>query len=148
MRYLFILFVFMSFSGTSQTITVMDFVQVKENRRAEAIYFYEHNWKLYRDIALKKGFILSYRLEEVVSDSAGSFNLVLITEYRDSSYFQNSETNFREILSTARPNDPLLLNELQPADFRTSLFVKITRNLYRSYPPSYTNENPGHLEYP
>jgi len=148
MRYLVICFLLMSFSGAAQTISVMDFVQVKESRRAEAVYFYENNWKLYRDIALKKGFILSYRLEEVMSDTAGSFNLVLITEYRDSIFYHHSEANFREILSTARPNGPLLMNHLQPAEFRTNLFVKITRNLFRSYPPSYPTENPGHLEYP
>jgi len=124
----------------------MDFVQVKEGHRAEAVFFYENNWKLYRDIAVKKGFILSYRLEEVVADSAGTFNLVLITEYKDSVFFQNSEANFREILASARPNGPLLLNNLQPADFRKNLFVTITRNLFRSYPPFYTTENPGHLE--
>lgn len=148
MRYLFPFFLLVSFCSTAQGVTVMDFVQVKEGRRAEAVYFYENNWKVYRDIALKKGFILSYRLEEVVADSAASFNMVLITEYRDSVFYHNSETNFREILSTARPNGPLLLNKLQPADFRTNLFVKITRNLFRSYPASYTTENPGHLEYP
>lgn len=148
MRYLYLFFLLLSFQVEAQTITVMDFVQVKEGHRAEAVFFYENNWKLYRDIAVKKGFILSYRLEEVVADSAGTFNLVLITEYRDSVFYQNSEANFREILATARPNGPLLLNHLQPADFRTNLFVKITRNLFRSYPPSYTTENPGHLEYP
>ncbi|HOZ67875.1 MAG TPA: hypothetical protein PLU11_06080 [Chitinophagaceae bacterium] len=148
MRYLFPFFLLVSFCSTAQGVTVMDFVQVKEGRRAEAVYFYENNWKVYRDIALKKGFILSYRLEEVVADSAAGFNLVLITEYRDSVFYHNSETNFREILSTARPNGPLLLNKLQPADFRTNLFVTITRNLFRSYPASYTTENPGHLEYP
>ncbi|HRG24558.1 MAG TPA: hypothetical protein PLL23_09200 [Chitinophagaceae bacterium] len=148
MRYLYLFFLSLSFQVEAQTITVMDFVQVKEGHRAEAVFFYENNWKLYRDIAVKKGFILSYRLEEVVADSAGTFNLVLITEYRDSVFYQNSEANFREILATARPNGPLLLNHLQPADFRINLFVKITRNLFRSYPPSYTTENPGHLEYP
>lgn len=146
MRYLCLLMLFVSFNSGAQTITVMDFVEVKEGRRAEAVYFYENNWKLYRDIAVKKGFILSYRLEEVVADSAGAFNLVLITEYRDSVFYQNSETNFREILAMARPNGPLLLNKHQPADFRTNLFVKITRNLFRSYPAPYTTENPGHLE--
>ena len=146
MRYLYFLFLLLSFQVEAQTITVMDFVQVKEGHRTEAVFFYENNWKLYRDIAVKKGFILSYRLEEVVADSAGTFNLVLITEYKDSVFFQNSEANFREILASARPNGPLLLNNLQPADFRKNLFVTITRNLFRSYPPFYTTENPGHLE--
>ena len=146
MRHVLILLLLISVNGYSQSISVLDFVQVKEGHRAEAVFFYENNCKLYRDIAVKKGFILSYRLEEVVADSAGTFNLVLITEYRDSVFYQNSEANFREILASARPNGPLLLNNLQPADFRKNLFVTITRNLFRSYPPFYTTENPGHLE--
>ncbi len=146
MRFILMIFLFIGYNGISQTVTVMDFVQVKEDRRAEAIYFYENNWKLYRDIAVKKGYILSYRLELATADSAAAFDLVLITEYKDSLQYINSESNFRGILNSARPNGPLLLNHLQPADFRNNLFVKVTKNLFRSYSSPPIPENPGHLE--
>jgi hypothetical protein len=129
---LFLLFSAVTIAAHAQTVLVMDFVKIKNGKQAEALFFYENNWKLYRDIALEKGFISSYRLEKTMADSAGSFDLVLITEYADSNLYRKSEENFRDILSSARPNGPLLLNELQPADFRQNVFVKITETLYSS----------------
>jgi len=146
MRLLCVVFLLLSFSGYAQPITVMDFVQVKEEHRAEAFYYYEHNWKLFRDIALKKGFIVSYRLEETVADAAGEFNLILITEYKDSVFFQNSEANISGIINMVRPGGPALLNSLQPDEFRKKLFLKYTRNRFRSYTAGTYTENPGHLE--
>ncbi|MBN8674664.1 MAG: hypothetical protein J0L56_11045 [Chitinophagales bacterium] len=127
---LLLLFSAITIASHAQTVLVMDFVKIKNGKQAEALFFYENNWKLYRDIALEKGFITAYRLEKTTADSSASFDLVLITEYADSSMYRKSEDNFRAILSTARPNGPLLLNELQPADFRQNVFVKVTETLY------------------
>lgn len=128
--FLFLLCITVTLTAGAQTVLVMDFVKVKNNRQAETMFFYENNWKLYRDIALQKGFITSYRLEKTTADSAAAFDLILITEYRDSSMYHKSEENFRDILATTRPNGPLLLNELKPADFRQNVFVKVTETLY------------------
>lgn len=130
--FLFLLCITATLTTGAQTVLVMDFVKVKNNRQAETMFFYENNWKLYRDIALQKGFITSYRLEKTTADSAAAFDLILITEYRDSSMYRKSEENFRDILATARPNGPLLLNELKPADFRQNVFVKVTETVYRN----------------
>jgi hypothetical protein len=145
MRFFLLLAIVISGASQAQTITVMDFVKVKEGHKAEALFFYEQNWKLYRDSALKKGYIHSYRLEQVISDTA-AFDLVLITEFRDSQQYINSEANFREIIATVRPAGPLLLNKLQPAEFRKNQFVTISKNQYRSYPAQVMDTNPGHLE--
>lgn len=127
---LLLLFSAITIASHAQTVLVMDFVKIRNGKEAEALFFYENNWKLYRDIALEKGFITAYRLEKTTADSSASFDLVLITEYADSSMYRKSEDNFRAILSTSRPNGPLLLNELQPADFRQNVFVKVTETLY------------------
>ena len=119
-------------AGHSQTVSVMDFVKVEEGRQAEAMYFYEQNWKMYRQLALKKGYITDYRIEKTQGDSAAPFNLILITEYKDSISHAKSEENFSDILKTTRPNGPLLLNELKPADFRQPVFVKVTHTVYRN----------------
>lgn len=129
----------------AQTVTVMDFVKVKDGHITEALFFYEHNWKLYRDTAVKRGYIQSYRMEQVLIDTA-AFEIVLITEYKDSLQYSNSESNFREIITALRPGGPLLLNTLQPAEFRKNLYVKITRNIFRSYPAPLIDGNPGHQE--
>ncbi|MBL7748684.1 MAG: hypothetical protein JNM19_14705 [Chitinophagaceae bacterium] len=113
-----------------QSVLIMDFVKVKNDRFEEALYYYRNNWKLYRDIALEKGYIKSYRLERVKPDSAKTFDLVLITEYEDSTQFNKSEENFRSIITAQRPGGPALLNSVQPADFRTNVFVQYTETLF------------------
>lgn len=125
-----LLFVTVTAISHSQTISVMDFVKVKNNNYAETMYYYESNWKLSRDIAMEKGFISGYRLEKVIPDSAVLFDLILITEYKDKNAYQKSEENFSGILKAIRPNGPVLLNNLKPAEFRQNVFVKVTESVY------------------
>lgn len=116
----------------SKPVTLMDFVKIKDGKKAEAMYFYENNWKLYRDIALKRNIIQSYQLVEVTPDSLNNFDLILITTYKDSAQYLKSEQNFAPILKEARPNGPALLNQLNPADFRQNVFFKITQAIFSS----------------
>lgn len=144
---LFLIFLLLgTISVSGQSVTIWELVQVNPALKKEALYYYEHNWKLYRDIALKKGFIQSYRLEQTIMDSTGGFELMLITEYKDSTAYLESEQNFSSILSQARPNGPLLLNKIQPADFRKIILVKISSNLFRAPAAAQLPDNPGHLE--
>ena len=114
-----------------KTISIYDFVKIKNNHTKEALYFYEQNWKHYRDIALKKKFIVSYRLVSAIPDTAADFDLILITEYADSLAYARSEENFAQIIKEARPNGPLLLNELKPADFRINLFYRTMETIFK-----------------
>jgi hypothetical protein len=116
----------------SGPVVLMDFVKIKDGKKAEALYFYENNWKLYRDLAIKKKVIESYQLVEVRPDSLNNFDLILITTYRDSIQYSKSEENFRPILNEARPNGPALLNHLKPADFRQNVFFKVTQPIFSS----------------
>lgn len=117
---------------SNSTVTVMDFVKIKDGKTAEALFFYENNWKIYRDLAVKKKIIQSYELVKAQPDSLNNFDLILITVYKDSVQFIKSEENFRSILTALRPNGPVLLNSLKPADFRQNVFVKIVKPLYTS----------------
>lgn len=117
---------------SNSTVTVMDFVKIKEGKTAEALFFYENNWKIYRDLAVKKKIIQSYELVKAQPDSLNNFDLILITVYKDSVQFIKSEENFRSILTALRPNGPVLLNSLKPVDFRQNVFVKIVRPVYTS----------------
>lgn len=115
----------------AQTILVMEFVKVKDSKWAEALYFYENNWKLYRNIAISKNYISAYRIEKVLTDSNRLFDIVLITEYPSKALYEKSEENFSDILKTSRPNGPVLLNDIPPAGFRESVWVKITETLHK-----------------
>lgn len=120
-------------------VTLMDFVKIKPGKKAEAIFFYENNWKLYREQALKKGIIKSYQLLQCEPDSLNNFDLILITVYTNAEQYSKSEENFRSILSELRPKGPVLLNELKPAEFRENVFVKTSTTLFAP-PKKYEHE--------
>lgn len=105
-------------------IYTVDLVKVKDEKVNEACYFYENNWKIYRDTAIKRGFIKSYTILKTKADSAGELNLLLVTEFADSLQYQLSEKRFQELIQSIRPNGPMLLNHLRPDDFRKILFMK------------------------
>lgn len=117
---------------TDETVALMDFVKIKDGKRDEALFFYNNNWKLYREAALKKGIIHSYELIEAKSESNSSFDLILITRYKNEDQYKNSEKNFEPILKEIRPNGALLKNELKPEDFRQNVFLSVGKPVFAS----------------
>lgn len=115
---------------TQNSISIIDFVKIKDGKRNEVIYYYETNWKVYRDIALEKGYIKSYKLLTTSADSAANFDLILITEYADSLQEKLSEERFQQIIKATRPNGPLLLNSIKAKDFRQSFLLKRAETLF------------------
>lgn len=126
------LFVTGLFAQKSTTLWVADFVKVKSGHRAETLFFYEKNWKLYRDTALAKGYISGYRLLETVPDSLGNFDFILMTAYPDSVAYAKSEEHFQPLLKNLRPDGPKLLNNLKPIDFRENAFFKNCKTVFAS----------------
>ena len=108
----------------------MEFVKVKNDKHREATYFYENNWKVFRDIALENGFIQSYQLLTISADSIADFDFLLITAYSDSLQLQQAEDRFQKIIKEVRPNGPILLSGLKPNAFRQNLYSKEARVLY------------------
>jgi hypothetical protein len=128
-----VLFITTNLFGQNQSaITTIDFVKIKNNKRQEALFFYENNWKVYRDIALEKGYIKSYKLLTSSADTTANFDLILMTEYSDSSFYKSSEERFQQIIKATRPEGPKLLNQLKPNDFRQNLFFKEAETLFSS----------------
>ena len=115
-----------------ETIVVMDFIKITNGRRDEAIYYYENNWKIYREIALKKIFIQSFEMVEIAPNEKNQFDLVLITRYANEEQFKNSEKNFEPILKETRPNGALLKNDLKPEDFRQNVFFTVGKPVLAS----------------
>ena len=112
----------------------MDFVKIKEGKRDETMFFYEKNWKLYREEALKRGIIHSYELLESVPVATAPFDLILITRYKNDEQHKSSEKNFEPILKALRPNGPELKNALKPDEIRQRVFVYEGKALATSIP--------------
>ena len=79
---------------------------------------------------MKNDYIKSYKLLTTSADSTANFDLILITEYADSSQFKLNEERFQQIIKATRPDGPKLLNELKPNDFRQNLFFKKSETLF------------------
>jgi CTP:molybdopterin cytidylyltransferase MocA len=111
------IFAAISPSAKAQSVWIMDFVEVKNQKEAEVAYFIRENWQVFRVEALKQGIIKSYKVLKTAPDSTAAFRYILMTEYTDSTAVRLSEERFRPILKALRPNGPRFLNESRPKDF-------------------------------
>lgn len=112
-----LLYIYPSFAQENKK-SVLEIVSSINGNSNEALYFYENNWKKFREVAVKKGDILSYQLGSSAPDSSGNIQIFLITNYGSADQYENSEKNFRQIIDEQGANGPKLLNELKPSDFR------------------------------
>jgi hypothetical protein len=109
-----------SFSLNAQSLNsiwIIDYIKFKPGKEKEALFFYEQNWLAFRQNAIKDGFIESYQLIHIKNQDNPLFDLMLMTEFADSTQFKSMEDNFRVVMSKTRPNGPLFLNELRPKEF-------------------------------
>jgi len=105
-----------------EAISTVDFVQILYDNQAEALFYYENNWKPLRDTALAKGYITSYEMLETPFTEDAPFHLMLITTYADEEQFAKREEHFLPLVETS--GGLKLLNDKQPDAFRKSVFVK------------------------
>lgn len=104
-------------SLNAQVISTLDIVKVNGQYEQEAMYFYNENWLQFRKEALKENVISDYEMLRTPDDSAGFFNLILITEYADSASFRNMEAGFAPIMKRVAPNGPKMLNDVPRSKF-------------------------------
>ena len=119
-----LLFLFFSTSGFAQDqkFSLIDFVQIIDNNKEEAVFYYQNNWKQLRISALEKDYIESYQLLETEPTEDAPFELILITTFSNEAQFAKREENFQELI-TAR-GELKLLNDKKPGEFRSFVFSK------------------------
>ena len=110
------------FGQQDQSITSMDFVEIIDNNDEEAWYYYENNWKVLRQMAVKKDYILSFKLFKDLSLNDNTFGIVLMTNYKDSLQFINREAHFQELIK--EKGELRLLNDKLPGEFRKTIYSK------------------------
>ena len=108
-------------NGQDQRISTFEFVEILANNREEAVYYFENNWKVLREMALERDYLVSYDLLETNYADDTPFHLVLQTTYANQEQFAQREERFSLLISELGALN--LLNELKPADFRASVFV-------------------------
>lgn len=123
------LLLFLSFSllwtlhiSAQNKITSVDFVQIQNDNKAEALYYYQNNWKLLRESAIEKGYIHSFQFLEVEPTEEAPFHIILITNYGNEEQFAKREEHFSKLIKAR--GDLRLMNEKKPGEFRKILFSK------------------------
>ncbi len=126
MRIAFLLIVLsinsLSYAQEDERISTMDFVQILNDNREEALFYYQNNWKILRESAMQKGYIQSYQLLEAPADDDASFQLILMTTYPDKGQYDLREDHFRELIK--EQGELKLMNDKKPGEFRKTLFSK------------------------
>ncbi|WP_375558866.1 hypothetical protein ACE193_14120 [Bernardetia sp. OM2101] len=128
---IFIFLLFLIFGCTSiktsrtkntKKLSTIDFVQIVNNNKEEAIFYYQKNWKVLREMALEKEYINSFELFLMDSSEDTPFEIMLITTYTNKIQYQKREEHFAEIMKLKGGLE--LLNDKKPNEFRKTLFSK------------------------
>nr|WP_298995301.1 hypothetical protein [uncultured Allomuricauda sp.] len=100
----------------------MDFVQILNENREETLYYFQNNWKVLREMAVKRGYIHSFDVLETPFSEDAPFELILITTYKNEEQYGAREEHFRELIDEKGELD--LMNDKKPGEFRKTLFNK------------------------
>ncbi|WP_298338512.1 hypothetical protein [uncultured Algibacter sp.] len=111
-------FVLITALGFSQTekISMIDYVEVLNNNKAEALFYYQNNWEQLRIKAVEKGYIDSYQLLETQPTKEAPYSFMLITTYKSKLQYHASEANFNMLIEASEGLK--LMNDKKPRDFR------------------------------
>jgi hypothetical protein len=110
------------FAQQGQSISSMDFVEILNDNEEEALFYYQKNWKVLRQMAIKKNYISSFELLKDISNDKNSFSLILVTTYTNREQFEKREEHFQVLIKEKGRLE--LLNQKKPAEFRKTVFSK------------------------
>jgi hypothetical protein len=114
----------------NETIVSLDAFSCRRDLERECMYFYEQNWKLYRDEALRLGHISGYELQRSEPDSTGTFDVILITRYANAAKYEAREENFRPLMRAVRPSGPIMLGPTKRSELLQFKYAATTRVIH------------------
>ncbi len=82
------------------TVWTVDLVSTMPGQQAEYVLSIEANWSSARGIAVKRGAVMSYRALVTSPDSGRGWDILLMTQYTDSTAWANREGIFEEIFAS------------------------------------------------
>ncbi|MEM7108202.1 MAG: hypothetical protein AAF519_08245 [Bacteroidota bacterium] len=103
-------------------ISTIEFVQILDDNREEALFYYQNNWKVLREMAVKKGYIYSFELLEVEFTEDQPYHIILMTTFANKDQYEKREEHFQELIKAK--GSLRLLNEKKPGEFRKNLYLK------------------------
>lgn len=110
---------------------IVEFIKVVNGNRDEARYFFENNWRVFREAAVKRGIIESFDYIETANRDA-AFDIILITRYANEEQYKNSEKAFEPILKELRPKGPLMKGSLKRDAIIKTVYSYVGKSVFRS----------------
>jgi hypothetical protein len=92
----FVLLMPVNVFAQSASIWAVDFVKTKGGRQADYLQFIEQNWAKARAFMKEKGIVSNYQVLSLPAAQAAEWDVLLMTEYKDSSAYEKRETVFNE----------------------------------------------------
>lgn len=86
-----------------RSVWAVDFVRTKPGQSAAYLASVRDNWAAARYYAQRAGYIVSYKAYTTRPDSSADFDVVLMTEFADSTAFRKAEENFAKIFKQYFP---------------------------------------------
>lgn len=102
-------------------ISTIEFVEILNNNRAEALFYFKNNWKVLREKALSQNLISGFQLMENKKSEAAPFDLMLMTRYATNKQYLDREKSFQVLISES--GGLQLMNDKKPSEFRKSVFA-------------------------
>ncbi len=126
MKHLILVFILststLHYGQKNEAISTIDFVQILNKNESEAVYYFQNNWKLLRETAIKKGYIHSFQVLETPYTEEAPFHMMLITTYENKEQYDLREAHFGELIKEM--GGLKLMNEKKPNEFRNTIFSK------------------------
>ena len=97
-------------------------VEILNGHKEETLYYYEHNWKVLRKMALAKDYIENYQLLITPVSEDNKIGIILMTTYTNQSQYEKREPHFEELIKEKGALN--LMNDLKPNEFRKIVFSK------------------------
>ena len=85
---------------TTNSVWTVDLVRTLPGQQTKYLRNIEANWAGARRLARERNFVLSYRALMAPPDSSRGWDLLLMTEYADSTAWANREAIFQEIFAS------------------------------------------------
>lgn len=111
-------------SAPSDSVWAVDFVKTKDGRQAAFLKFIEQNWAKARQTLKTKGDIVSFRVLSVPPDKTVEWDVLLVTEYKNQTTFDDRERLFAEVFKT---QPTTLINGSDGKDLRDIKFSRAFR---------------------
>ena len=103
-------------------MSLMIFVQVLNDNKEEAIFYYQNNWGAMAELAIERGLMESHQILETPYSEEEPYHLILIVTFFNEEQYDNREEPYFELLKEIGPEK--LMNDKKPDEFRKELYKK------------------------